>query len=83
MSANSDNRERGTNMRKDMAVKLDSTIVGRINATRMSEVDRQTALNAMRDAELLVDAFVWVAKKVEQIGERLFLRPTFKHSLKH
>ena len=70
-------------MRKDMAVKLDSTIVGRINAARMSEVERDTALSAMRNAELLVDAFVWVAKKVEQLGERLFPRPAFKHSLKH
>ena len=66
-------------MRKDIEVKLSSTIVSRINATRMTEVERQTALNAMRDAELLVDAFVWVAKKIERIGERLFLKPALKH----
>lgn len=66
-----------------MEIKLGSTIVGRINSVRMSEVERQIALNAMRDADLLVDAFVWVAKKIEQIGERLFLKPTLKHSLKH
>jgi hypothetical protein len=45
----------------------------------MSETERQTAYNAMRDAELLVDAFVWVAKKIEQIGERLFLKPALRH----
>ena len=66
-------------MRKDFEVKLGSTIVGRINASRMSEVERQTALNAMHDAEVLVDAFVWVAKKIERIGERLFLRTALKH----
>jgi hypothetical protein len=70
-------------MRKDMEIKLGSTVVGRINSVRMSEVERQTALNAMRDADLLVDAFVWVVKKIEQIGERLFLKPSLKHSLKH
>ena len=66
-------------MRKDIEVKLGSSIVGRINAARMSEVERQTAMNAMHDAELLVDAFVWVAKKIERIGERLFLKPALKH----
>ena len=66
-----------------MEIKLGSTVVGRINSIRMSEVERQIALNAMRDADLLVDAFVWVAKKIEQIGARLFLKPTPKHSLKH
>ena len=83
LSANSDKCERGKTVRKDMEVKLGSTIIGRINAARMSEVERQTALNAMRDAEVLVDAFVWIAKKIERIGERLFLKPTLKHSLKH
>ena len=66
-------------MRKDIEVKLGSTIVSRINAARMSEVERQTALNAMRVAEMLVDAFVWVVKKIERIGERLFLKPALKH----
>ena len=66
-----------------MEIKLGSTVVGRINSIRMSELERQIALNAMRDADLLVNAFVWVAKKIEQIGERLFLKPSLKHSLKH
>jgi hypothetical protein len=33
----------------------------------------------MRDADLLVDVFVWVAKKIEQLSERLFLKPSLKH----
>jgi hypothetical protein len=62
-----------------MEIKLGSTLMSRINSVRMSEAERQQAINAMRDADLLVDAFVWVAKKIEQIGERLFLKPSFKH----
>lgn len=66
-------------MKKDMEIKLGSVVVGRIQSVRMSESERQVAINAMRDADLLVDAFVWVAKKIEQLGERLFLKPSLKH----
>jgi hypothetical protein len=45
----------------------------------MSDAERQVAINAMKDADLLVDAFVWMSKKIEHLAERLFL----KHSLKH
>jgi len=67
------------NMSKSLEIKIGSTIYGRINATRMSDAERLVAINAMRDAELLVDAFVWVSKKVEQIVERLSLKPSLKH----
>ena len=69
-------------MSKTLEIKIGSTVYDRINAVRMSQAERQVAINAMRDADLLVDAFVWVSKKVEQMAEgvsRLFL----KHSLKH
>jgi hypothetical protein len=66
-------------MGNSMEVKIGATIVGRINAARMSEAERQVALNAMRDADLLVDAIVWVVRKIEQFGERLFLKPALKH----
>jgi hypothetical protein len=66
-------------VRKDIEIKLGSTTVARIKSVRMSESERQVAINAMRDADLLVDAFVWVAKKIEQLGERLFLKPILKH----
>ena len=66
-------------MNRDMEIKLGSVIIGRIDSVRMSESERQAALNAMRDADLLVDAFVWVAKKIEQLGSRLFLKPALKH----
>ena len=66
-------------MNSEMEVKLGSVIVRRINAVRMSESERQAAINTMRDADLLIDAFVWVAKKIEQLGERLLLKPFPKH----
>jgi hypothetical protein len=45
----------------------------------MSDAERQVALNAMRDADLIVDAVVWAVKKIERIGERLVLKPSLKH----
>ena len=59
--------------------KIGSTIYARINAIRMSEAERQRALGALHDANMLVDGFVWVAKKIEQLRERLFLKPSLKH----
>ena len=61
-------------MRNDIESKIGSTIYNRIHAVRMPEVDRQRALNTLADAELVVDAFAWVAKKIEQFGSRLFLK---------
>lgn len=66
-------------MSKIMEIKLGSTLYGRINAARLSESERQAALQALHDAELIIDAFTWVAKKIEQFGERLFLKPSLKH----
>jgi hypothetical protein len=79
LSAGSDKWIGAINVNKDMEIKLGSTILARIDAVRMSEAERQVAIGAMRDANLLVDGFVWVANKIEQIGERLFLRPSLKH----
>ena len=44
----------------------------------MTDSDREVALNALHQAELFVDAFMWIAKKVEQLGARLFLKPSLK-----
>ena len=66
-------------MKHDLEVKLGSTVLARLNATRMSEAERQVALNAMHVAEVLVTAFAWMAMKIEQVGERLFLKPSLKH----
>ncbi len=62
-----------------LEVKIGSTVYDRISTVRMSEAERRVAINAMRDAELLVDAFVWISNKAEQMMQRLFLKPSLKH----
>jgi len=69
-------------MSKILEIKMGSTVYDRIDTIRMSQAERQVAINAMRDADLMVDAFVWVNKKIEQIAERvfhLFIKPSLKH----
>ena len=66
-------------MSKRFKDKLGSTIYQRVQSLRISEVERNRALNALYDADLLVDGIVWVVKKIEQFGGRLFLKPALKH----
>jgi len=66
-------------MNTELEIKIGSTIYDRINTVRMSDAERQVAINAMHDAELLVDAFVWISRKIEQLGDLLFLKPSVKH----
>jgi hypothetical protein len=66
-------------MSKEIENKIGSTIYRRINAVQMPEVERQRALNALYEADLFVEAFIRAAKKIEQLVERLFLKPSLKH----
>jgi hypothetical protein len=66
-------------MSKDIESKIGSAIYNRINAVQMPQVERQRALNALYEADLLVEAFIRAAKKIEQLAERLFLKPSLKH----
>lgn len=66
-------------MREDLEIKIGSTIYDRINTIRMSDSERQAAINAMRDAEAIVDGVIWLTRKIEQLGARLFLKPSLKH----
>ena len=66
-------------MRRATKINIDSTIYDRINAARMSEVDRQVAFGAMRDGEMIADGIFWVTKKIERLASRLFLKPSLKH----
>lgn len=68
-------------MNETIKSKIGSTIYERINTVRMSDAERVVALNAMRDAELIVDAFIWIGRKFEQLGG-LFTKPSLKPSLK-
>ncbi|MGQ0750983.1 MAG: hypothetical protein ACT4PS_10655 [Betaproteobacteria bacterium] len=65
-------------MRNELEVKIGS-IYQRINASRLSDSERRAAIKAMQDAELIADAILWVTRKIEQLGARLFLKPSPKH----
>jgi hypothetical protein len=66
-------------MSKELELKIGSTVYGKIQAARLSERERQVALQAMRNADVAVDAIVWLVKKIEHLGGRLFLKPALKH----
>ncbi len=66
-------------MKSDLEIKFGSVIYDKISTVRMSEQERQVAINAMHDADLIVDAILWVSRKVEQLGAALFLNPSVKH----
>lgn len=66
-------------MNTDMQIKFGSVIYDKINTVRMSAGERQVAINAMRDADTIVDAILWVTTKVEELGAFLFLKPGIKH----
>lgn len=55
-----------------------SDIYALIRKAKMSDVDRQIAMNAVRIAEAFSDASFWVKEKVAAIGT-YFLKPSMKH----
>jgi hypothetical protein len=59
--------------------KIGSTIYDKIEAARMTEAERKVALQAMRDAELIVGAIVWATRKIERLVSLSFLKPSLKH----
>ena len=67
-------------MSKEIESKLGSTIYDRINAIRMTPSERYRALDAMYNADLIVDGFFWMVKKIEHLGRFSFQRqPQLKH----
>ena len=66
-------------MKRDTKVNAGSSIYERIEQARMTDSERQVALNALRQADLFVDAFIWIAKKIGRRPVRLFLKPSLKH----
>jgi len=62
-----------------MDIKIDSTLRRQISSARMTPAEREVALNAVRMANLMVDAVEWFVKKIEQFGARFFLKPSFRH----
>ena len=65
-------------MKRDMNIKIDATLERQISTARMSSSDREVAMSALRTASAMVDAAGWIVKKIEQFGERLFLKPSLK-----
>ena len=63
-----------TAIRKTVA----SEIYGQLMEVRMSEHDRQLAPSALRDAEAIVDALLWIKAKITGLSAMLF-NPGFKH----
>ncbi len=66
-------------MNKDIEIKFGSVIYDKISTVRMSEHERLVAINAMHDADAIVEAIIWFSNKIEQLGAFLFLRPGVKH----
>ncbi|MCE2999153.1 MAG: hypothetical protein ACK59Y_00725 [Betaproteobacteria bacterium] len=66
-------------MSKDLEIKFGSVIYDKINTVRMSEQERQVAINAMHNADAIVDTLLWLSQKIEQLGAALFLKPSIKH----
>jgi len=66
-------------MNKDTEIKFVSVIDDRLSTVRMSESERRAAINAMHDADALVDAIIWITRKIEHVAQSLFMRPSVKH----
>lgn len=55
-----------------------SGIYAKIRAVRMPPAERECAIGALHQAELLVDAILWVKEKFSALGHA-FLKPSLKH----
>jgi hypothetical protein len=55
-----------------------SDIYRRIQDAQLSDIERQTALRAVRNAEAMVDLLFWVKDKLTAVGA-YFLKPSLKH----
>ena len=65
-------------MRKSNERTIDSGIYARLSGVNMRESDRQRAVAALRQAEDIADAIIWVQQKLASIGQ-IFLKPSLKH----
>jgi hypothetical protein len=69
--------ERKSNMNTNVEFKVGRTVYGQVPVA--SEHERQLAIDAMRKAEAISSAIMWIARKIERLGERMFFRPSLKH----
>jgi hypothetical protein len=66
-------------MNSELCNKNALTIEKRLESVQMTDSERRTAQAALHNAEVLVDVFAWCARKIEQLSERTFLKPSLKH----
>ncbi|HET7635191.1 MAG TPA: hypothetical protein VFK51_10695 [Burkholderiales bacterium] len=71
-------------MKKISTIKLDRELYGRLATIRMSPYERSMAVGAMQNAEAIIDAMAWIARKFEGLMQRLSTRrvsaqPSFRH----
>jgi len=56
-------------------------LYARINQASMTASEREVAINALRNAEALVDGYLWVVNGVKRLIARIFEKPAgLKHS---
>ena len=65
-------------MSKVKQMNTGSGIYRRIQEVQMSEIERHTALRAMRQAEAMVELLFWAKEKLTAVGT-YFLKPSLKH----
>lgn len=65
-------------MSKVNQTNVGSDVYRRIQEAQMTDVERQSALRALRHAEAMVDFVVWLKDKVASAGA-YFLKPSLKH----
>ena len=58
--------------------KTNDLIYKRIGEVRLTEHERERVRHAIRDAEAIVDAILWVRDKLSSAGA-FFLKPGFRH----
>ena len=66
-------------MRPEINVKSDSAVYSKIEASHMSEHQRQLSLDAAHHADLVTDGIVWTMNQLEHLGEQLFGKAPVKH----
>ncbi len=68
-------------MRKLNEKPANTDICARINQASMTAGEREVALNALRNAEGLVDGVLWVVNGAKRLIARIFEKPAgLKHS---
>ena len=65
-------------MSKTNCNSMNCTIYRRLAEFQQSAADRQSAMYAMRDAEAIADAVIWVKDRIASVGASL-PRLGFKH----